>query len=445
MKCTLDIVSPYDPRKPYPKQQEFLEADRGDGRTVKRIHLIAGRGTGKTSIGIVDLVKESMVRNPGLPNLWIEPTYRHCLDVFYREFRKIVPSDLYTFKKADMMVEWLNGSTTDIRSRHADNAMREVNKGPNYAACYNDEAAYKFDKVKYWDVDAAVRHPKANTLSHVCMTTPKMNEYYDLVHSPGHTQINAKSADNPHLPPGWVDERAALMDERRRQQELEGGWVSLTDNIWYNFSTAPWPEGNIHPHVHNYEMPYYLSFDIGVASSAWKIVQPVPGPYTVYVQTAEFTPRRDGSVDRVLQRIKQEYGFPAVVIAGADLETRASTDGRTPSYFVRRHFGGVNIRPISGWIADKEIQYNQACYALLSADGKRRFCVSKGLKSHDPETKRGIIEVMQRDSWPDIKPGSVKSSAFPKEGVLEHMRDAFMYFVVGTMPPNYSHYQQYAA
>jgi Terminase-like family. len=397
MRYDLNIVSPYNKTRPYPKQQEFLEMDRGDGRTVKRIHLIAGRGTGKTSIGIVDLTKESLVRNPGLPNLWIEPTYRHCMDVFYREFRRIVPKELYTFRKAEMVIDWITGATTDIRSRHADNAYREVNKGPNYAAAYNDESAYKFDKVKYWDVDAAIRHPQASALTHICMTTPKMNEYYDLVHSSGHEQINAKSADNPHLPPGWVDERAGLMDEKRRLQELEGAWVSLTDMIWYGFSSATWPEGNIHPHVHDFSEPYYLAFDIGVASSAWQIIQPVrTDTYTVYVVTAEYTPRRDadGSVDGVAARIKQEYGQPAIVIAGADLETRGSGDAKRPSWFIRRHFGGVQIRPIDGWIADKEIQYTQACFALHAADGKRRFCISAGLKSHDPDTKRGITEVM---------------------------------------------------
>jgi hypothetical protein len=433
------IVNPYDKFKPFPAQQRFLEFDRGHGE-VKRFHLIGGRGVAKTTTGILGLADESLVRNPGIPNIWTEPTYKHCKDVFLREFRQVVPSALYKLHKADMCIEWITGTITDIRSRAVNDPSKEINKGPNYGSGWEDEIAYRYDKTKYWDIDAAIRHPKAKTLLHVCMTTPKMNGYYDLVHSDGHEYMIARSRDNPHLPEGWVEERSKLLDERQRLQELEAEWVNLTEQLWYNYSSAKFPDGNTHPHKHNYDEPYYLAFDIGVATSAWAIIQPVSAPgYTTYVVTGEYTPRAgSGSVDDVLQRIKQDYGTPSVVITGADVNTRSQTDAKTPKYFIKQHFGFVNIRSVSGWIADKTIQLNHMNWALRSSDGKRRFCISEHLVSHDGHLKprRGITEVMLRDVWPEYQPGVTRITSLPKEGWYEHMRDAILYFMVSVQRPN---------
>ncbi|MCP4677710.1 MAG: hypothetical protein GY854_19775 [Deltaproteobacteria bacterium] len=439
----LDIKDPTDPAHYYAAQANFLSADRSTTETTW-LHFVGGRGSGKTSIGVVESIMSSLIWNPGLPGLWTSQTYRHCQDVFLREFQRIVPSKLYTWRKSDGVIEWFNGSTIDVRSRNVDVPSREMNKGGNYAWAGEDELAYKFDRDKWEDVDLAVRHPKAKYRYHSGYTTPKLNDYYDLVREPGHTMIHAQTKDSPFLSPGVYKRLYESMSPKRRAQELEGRFVALEGLVFDNWSDELYPAGNIHPHEHDENLPYYLAFDLGVATSAWAIIQRVGD---VFVQTAEFTPRRsDASIDATLVRIKETYGNPIRVVAGADLGTRESGSGRKNSWYVHRHFGAIPMNAVSGWIADKTIQHNQLSMAICDIKDHRTFCVSRNMVSHDAADRRGTLEVMRQDTWPEMKKGVRAAEFLAKEGKLEHMRDALLYFFVAVgNPPDFSLHQNYAA
>ncbi len=446
----LNCIHPADPFRPYPKQLEYLSIDRS-GLDKTRDHMIGGRGSAKTTSGILLLLKSCLEWNVGLAHIWTEPTYRLCIDVFLREFRKMVPVELYTLNKADMQIIFVNGSTVDIRSRNVDNPYKEINKGPNYAAAIEDEIAYKFDRQKYWDLDAAVRDSAASHLFHSCLTTPKMNEYYDLVHDDegGQIQINVTSYDNPHLPPSFAEDLENKMGRRQAAQEVLGQWTPLSGLLWHEWSNDDWPAGNRHYHEHDHQRPFCLFFDLGAATSAFMVVQTVQpiDPTTgrelwqhdpVWVVTAEYTPKREGAADLLFNRIKQDYGTPIQVVGGADVSTRDTASGRDTAFFIRRHFGGsVPIRAISYMDATKEQQYNQLTYGICNGKGQRRFCVSKNLKRHDPESKRGILEMVKLDSFPDDKRPYSDMWSRLKEGRLEHIRDAAMYGAIYMFPPMY--------
>jgi hypothetical protein len=371
--------------------------------------------------------------------------------VFLAEWQRIVPRDFYALNKADMTIHCVNGSTIYVRSRNVDNSSREVIKGINLAWCIDDEAAYKFDEQKYFDTDAAIRISTPYRF-HDTLSTPKLGPYRDLVESEGHNFVHATSYDNPHLPPGWAENMAAQMGQDYMEQEILGLWVALSGRLWDTWKNAPWPDGNVHYHEHDFERPYFLFFDPGVATSAWHIVQPVDpvdeygrrlwgSEFPVWVVTAEFMPKRDGSVDRVLSEINEQYGAPIKVSTGFDVNTRASTDAKKPSFFITKHFGQVLVVPVTGWREDKEIQYNQLRYGILDTKGRRRLCVSKNLRQHYPETKRGILQMVEQDTVAE------KGAHFmPKEGRLEHCRDSLLYGGITTMfPPRHGLYQAQAA
>lgn len=445
----LNVCDPTNSELLYFKQAKYLGINV-EGPKKSRSHWVGGRGSAKTTTGILKAVRAATEWMPGLPGIWTEPTHNLCHDVFFQQWKEIVPSSFYTINYSKMIVHCSTGTDIYVRSRNVDNPRKEVAKGPNYAWGIDDEAAYKFDKKKYLDIDASIR---VNTpyLFHDTLSTPKLNEYKDLVESPGHNLIEATSYDNPFLPEGWAEDMAAQMGPEYMEQEILGRWVALSGRIWKHWSNDPWPAGNIHHHVHAYEQPYFLFFDIGVASSAWWIVQAVEpidehdkrlwGVDPVWVVTAEYTPSRDGSVDSVLRQIKEEYGTPVKVAAGADVNTRASTDARTAQWYIKRHFGAVPVVPVSGWMSDKEVQQTQLSYGILDTKGRRRLCASKHLKQHNPNAKRGILEMMEQDTWATSGP-----SAMPKEGRLEHVRDTALYGAVAVMfPPRFGLYAAQAA
>ncbi len=443
----LNCCDPTNPDNPYPKQAQYLNLDR-QGRSKTRSHWVGGRGSSKTTSGILLMIKACLQWNIGLPHLWTEPTYKLCNDVFVREFKQLVPKGLYTFNKSDMRIDWVNGSSIDIRSRNVDNPNKDMNRGPNYAGGVDDEQAQKCNIDTYWDTDAAIRHPKAKCLFHDTLSTPKMNDYFKLAHTEGHNLVEATSYDNPYLPPGWAEDLAKGMSKRRMEQEVLGAWTALTGLIWDEWSSDKWPAGNIYPdYEHDHNLPYYLFFDLGVGNGSWIIVQRLfENGHDVFVATAEYLPKRDGSADRLCRLIKQDYGTPSLAVCGADVNTRSQGSADTPMMFIRNHFGmGVPVTPVSGWIASKEIQHAQLSYLIKDTRAIRRFTVAEHFRSKPEEHNRGIIEMMNQDAWGDDNKAR-RGEFLPKEHRLEHVRDALLYGAVATMAvPDYSLHANHAA
>ena len=456
MDIYLDVISPLDELKPFPKQWEFLSLDCSGSRKTYN-HYVGGRGSSKTTTGILKCFTALTQWHRGKAGLWTEPTATLCKDVFLREWKKIVPRDCYSVVLNPMtitMVPALGGGTLDVRSHNADNPNKEVSKGPNYAFAMVDEAAYKFDRDTFDDIDNAVRDA-SNYLFVDTMSTPKLNGYKRLATSEGHRLVKASSFDNPHLPAGWAEQKRLQMGPKRFAQEILGEWVSLEGQIWENWSEETWPLGNRIDLPHNHDRPYYLFFDLGVRTSAWLVVQPVDGYQLGYAPfehgdplwnvTAEYMPNTRGDIERMIRKIVEDYGIPAQVCCGHDLRTRSSTDSNTPEYFLAQAVGSVPTVMIGAdaFLSDKVIQQDCLSFLIHNSRNERRLVVSRQIRSDDPD-ERGILAMMREDTW---ESNSVRNAHFlPKEGRLEHVRDALLYGTVGAMrPPSYTMKTAYAA
>lgn len=451
----LNCISPLDPKKPFPKQWEFLSLDCSATKTHS--HYVGGRGSSKTTTGILKAFIAMTQWHRGKAGIWTEPTTMLCRDVFLREWRKIVPSDCY---KATLnpititMCPELGGGTLDVRSHNADNPNKEIAKGPNYAFGFIDECAYKFSATWFEDINNAIRDGNSRLFLDT-MSTPKLNGYKTLATSEGHRLVKASSFDNPHLPPDWAEQKRQEMGEKRFAQEIMGQWVSLEGRIWDNWSDEIWPNGNVIDYDHDFDRPYYLFFDLGVASSAWVIVQPVAGDYfgvppfphgdPLWVITAEYMPHTRGDASRMLQQIKNDFGKPIRVCCGHDLRRRSDVDSSTPEYFLAQIMGSVPTQMIGSdaFLSDKVIQHDCLSYIISNTKGERRLAVSKNLISHDRD-KRGVLYMMREDEWDQST--AKNANYLPKEGRLEHVRDALLYGTVGAMkPPTYEFKTAYAA
>lgn len=431
----------------YPAQAAFLSIDRsGEGTT--RSHFVGGRGSAKTTAGILLALKSALVWNPGLPGMWTEPTYQLTTDVFLREWHKVVPRELFSWDGSKRKIRMINGSEIDVRSRNVDNPAKEMSKGPNLAWTVDDESANRFSPDRYWDIDAAIRHPQAGARFHDTLSTPQMNEYYALCHSPGHNIVEATSYDNPFLDRRFAEDLAANLDPQRAQQEIYGRWVALSGRIWdVAVLDKEWPHGNIHPHAWDPGLPYTLACDLGV-QSAWLVIQRVPARLgaisddgMVDVIVAQYLPD-DGDTESVVRQIDADYGVPQRVLIGADVNTRSLVDGATSSFVFRRIWGGLPVIPITGTHADKDLQYQVAKGRLLNVLGQRRCCVSAKLRSYPERTPRGIRQLWEADQWASGRQIRVGES-MPKDkrsagkAALEDVRDAWLYGMIGLHPPQF--------
>jgi hypothetical protein len=291
-------------------------------------------------------------------------------------------------------------------------------------------------------------------------TTPRIGWLYDYLQRWGLTgdddiQISkdeatvafyGRTADNPHN--NDLDTRLReTYSKEFAAQELDAKWVSLSGRIWAAFGEQHWPEGNISNHRYNPSRPYILAVDLGVRS-AWGIWQRFPainkegrmphsGVREIDVLVAEYVPNH-GNARELVATIDKRFGRPAKVIAGADVNTRAITDGLKPSYFFTSKWPGVHIQTPSGMLSDKEIQHWQAQAMICNAFGQRKICVSKHIDS-DSEG-RGIMDMVRLDSWPEgvLRSGSFFEKDKSTGGVgIEDVRDMFLYYIICQYPPQF--------
>jgi len=375
------------------------------------------------------------------------------MDVFFATWEDTVPRTLYEYNGTTRTIELVNGSKLLLKSRHINNPRRgrDAAKGLNVNRVADDEAAMGFDKTLYNNALACIRRPGLISY-YICYTTPILNEYHDTATAKGHILIHCSSRENPHNAESYVPDMLAEMSAQEAEREIEGRWVALEGRIWREWDNGKtgskidrfWPESNVHKHVYNPRLPYYLFLDLGVGNGAYVVVQRLEAlrhgntgdrvfPGSVWVAVAELMPSRDGSASRAFQIIDQNFGTPIRVISGADMDTRASTDAKTARHFVRQIWGGdVPITPVSGVWADKQIQEAQLSFLIKSAAGDRRFCVSQDMVVLDKDSKRGINELMKQDTWPE-NVGKMRGVYLNKDGRLEHVRDALLYGAVGQM------------
>lgn len=395
-----------DPRR-YPRQFEFLRLPRKGFKYIKWSHYVGGRGCAKTTTGILLAVRALQELCPGRLGMWTEPIVDDLWLNFWPLWQEIVPSEYYYFHKSQRVIEWLpTSSRMVLRALHVDNSNKEPGRGPNLAWLIIDEAAKGFDSKRISTLAKAVRDPQSKSLFIATLSTPKTNGYQDLVERVGHEMIHATSFDNPFLSAEWRDALLEDIDDPAFiRQEVYGEFVAQSGRVWSTWSDEHYPKGNVmRGAAHDKARPYYLFADIGLRS-AYLIVQRANegslGTDPTLVVTAEFQPG-DEPTNTTLSRIDREYGAPQRVFVGADVNTKSIQTGITAEYLIRQLWGaGVQVLPVTGDWADKELQYSATSALILDTSGRRRLTVAEKLKSHDSHTRRGIRETMARQTWPE--------------------------------------------
>jgi hypothetical protein len=428
----IGCINPFDQDKPHYPQQEFMSLSTTGG--MKFLHFVSGRGGGKTLIAVVKVL-QVMLDEPGTRGLVLSPTYQQLRDVFLSCWQDIVPNELCHLRRAEMIIEVVNGSRAYLRSRHVNNPSRgrDATRGLDVSWVADDESADGFDKQLINNVLACCRRPGRHRF-YASFTTPRLNAYHKFATNPSHKIVHSSTRNNPHVPQEWIDAVEAEMSPQQAKRELGGEWVALEGLVWDTWSNELWPRGNLHEHRYTPDLPWVLWLDLGVGNGAYLVVQPIMAEWCgrvlhrdpVWVVVAELMPTHDGSAARAFGKLKSQFGQPAMIVSGADINTRSNSDGTTPAYFAKQIFGGTPVYPIRGWVADKQIQYDRTSALILDGSGNRRLCMSEGLIELERGADRGMKQLVAQDSWPEGI-GRTRPGFFAKEGRLEHVRDALLY------------------
>jgi hypothetical protein len=437
---------------PYDKQQEILDYILEPSPIKKQVDLCCGRGFGKTYLAVI-LAAKTLSLNGSQAGLFLEPDWASINSIFWEVWNDLIPKELYTVNKGQNKITWANGSVLFYGPRSISGsveAMRDKYKGRNLTFVIDDEAAIGCDEQMYTNTLGSIRKKPTPVRYYFTISTPKVGPYKRLITGEKHVLFRGSSRDNPYLPPDYVDNLIANMSRDQARREIDGEFVSLEGRIWKTADlTKDWPSGNTHETFTKFDpnKPWWLMCDLGSATGSYIVIQQTDASFRgsllfkgpVWVAVADFCPQRDASAARAFAVLKEHFGTPSGVTAGADVNTRATTDGTTVSYFAQQTWGNVPIYPCNESIYSKMVQYDNLSYLMCSAIGQRRFTIARDFVELDPDSHRGVKQMVEEDEWPDESKRRM-SDFLPKhkENIVQHTRDALLMGFAQLSPPSWA-------
>jgi hypothetical protein len=444
---------------PHKPMCEYLSIDRSKAKGISVVHFCAGRGSNKTTGGIVfagDIVFNKM---PGRKILWTESRHEDLFDTFLENWAIVFPEEhgLWRFDRDKMTIRCSNGSRIKLKARSVDNPRKRVGHGPTYAGIIHDEISDKFDMKTYSDFKASIRDPGAPFLFLETLSTPNplSGEYDNLLEAEGATVIRASSYDSPFISKEAIDEFKREMSHEYAASQIYGKSVPLEGRVWKHFSDEPWPKGNIH-HTASWDpqRPWYLGMDLGGNLGHWQIWQyfePIHKGQriqagNVAVVVAEGLQQSE-AIYPVLTRIRSMYANkyrPVHVAIGHDVKSGGSSGVAAEPFIIQ--IGWEQQIP-SGVFFEKSTQHLALASLILNTAGERRFCVSNDIARHGPaRTNWGVLHCMHKDTYPE--PGSKERFRKDKKtqgsAAVEDARDSTMYLAVINHPPEWTPHTKWA-
>ena len=420
---------------PHPGQMEVIRYLFTPERGVKIADLCCGIGYGKTQL-CLDVFQLKLEQGPQERVLFFEPDLDRMNKLLVAEWRATVPRNLYNMNEGKREVHWHNGAIgyfqhRDIRTNKAFAADR--GRGFNLSGIINDESAIQFYLELMVNLLGRLRIDSPN-LFMLNATSPKVGPWGTWMKRDGHVLFRGRTVDNPYLKPSPKEYDAMLrenMSELQARRELDGELVALEGRIFPDVDlTTPYPDGNLNT-VHDRFIDgrdWYLFCDLGSATGAFAGFQMMPSTEydPVWTGVFDYCPNHDPSAEAAFKRIKDEFGIPAVLVAGGDVNTRNSVTGTSARQMAKNVFGSdIEVRGMSEHIAVKEPAFNRLRYLQRSAIGVRRFTVAENFIELDTQTKRGVRQTLEEYAMRDVK----RSGEFLPKGADQpwcHCADAMI-------------------
>jgi len=448
-------------KPPHPKQLALIhDLFQPDPNRVKLFDLCCGRAFGKSFLTIF-IATMALSLSPHEIGLFLEPDWRRVKRVFLKKWFQIVPKRLYTHRVGDNLIIWnptgaqLFYGPRNITAGSA--AMEDAQLGQDATFILSDEESLKCNYNMYVNNLGIIRE-RSNVRFYLTAATPRPGAYKRLVTGKTHKLYRGSSYDNPYLPPNTIRDMEANMGRAQARRELLGEFEALEGSLWPDANwekwdpknpntDCAWPNGNRHDTFTTFDKdkPWWLGCDLGGANGAYVVVQKTDAVYRgrmlfsgpVWVAVADLCPRRDANAEKAFRTLREHFGVPAGIVGGMDINTESAGNGKTVAFYSRNIFSNVKIYPCSERDEDKQLQYTLLSSLINSyKDGHRRFTIARDFISLEPESYRGVQEMIVEDAWPaddKIREGDVLPKN--KEITVQHTRDALLMLTGKIMKP----------
>jgi hypothetical protein len=219
-----------------------------------------GRQFGKSLLA-QNLMLYWLLSNTGQKGAWASPTFAQSKKVF-NELINAAYEIISKANKADLIVEFINGSTLQFLSTDNYNTIR----GFSFNYMVLDEAAF----IKEEAVNEAI-FPTLSALGKKCLiiSTPKSKNWFYSAYLKGLNQggdyisFQGISVDNPHISQTFIEEQQRSLPESIFRQEYLAGFTDAGNDVFSNLNNVCILNGWNEPR--NGEK-YFAGIDFGISN-----------------------------------------------------------------------------------------------------------------------------------------------------------------------------------
>jgi len=256
------------------------------------VFLAGGWGSGKTSWLIAEALRNSVL-NPGLAGVLVSPTfplqrrtlYRAIVDFFPEATRWPMGSAkapdclgplARDWSSRDRVLTLWNGAEWVFGSAEVPASL----EGASYAwGCLDEPRLIRHESWRIFN--SRIRDNRSARLRRSIAGVPSMGWLWEEFGkpAPNRAMIKARTADNPHLPPGYIE--SLNLSDKLARAYLEGDFVVLSGVVYWTYDSSGPSVVDVLPDP---SRPTYGALDFGGRRPAFLIIQDVPGLGEVIVE-----------------------------------------------------------------------------------------------------------------------------------------------------------------
>ena len=177
-----------------------------------------------------------LLGNQGQKGAWVAPIYNQCKKVF-NELTNAAHAIITKQNKADLTIEFINGSTLQFLSADNYNTIR----GFSFNYMVLDESGF----IKEEAINEAIM-PTLSAIGKKCLiiSTPKGKNWFYNVYLKGIDQgsdyisFRGQSTDNPYLDQNFINEQRKSLPESIFKQEYEAEFTDAGSDVFTNVDTV---------------------------------------------------------------------------------------------------------------------------------------------------------------------------------------------------------------
>ncbi len=245
-------------------QADFMNA------TERLVAFVAGYGAGKTFISLLKILQLASI-NAGFDGAYVAPTYKMAEDLGFRDCMALCDSLGIEYKanKAKLKLEVWMGETPKWTLIHFLSGDKPDSlKGLNLAWALVDEAGM-CDEAVWKQLLARVRVKKAPLNQLIVVGTPEggPGTWFGQVAEFGadgvkaDRLIRARTHDNPHLPPEYIEDMRSRYTPDEFRGYCEGYFVASGGQV-YRWDSKSMVRPFTDPYQHEGQLQVYADFNV---------------------------------------------------------------------------------------------------------------------------------------------------------------------------------------